>query len=70
LFSRKWQQPELSAAAAQGVTGTLVRAGIWNFTNVKLKIPGTVTVQREDRSSGYAMLSVMLTAKAYCRQKL
>jgi redox-sensing transcriptional repressor len=55
------------AAAAQGVTDTLVRAGIagiWNFTNVKLKTPDTVTVQREDLSSGYAMLSVTLKAKA------
>jgi redox-sensing transcriptional repressor len=54
------------AAAAQETADTLVRAGlegIWNFTNVKLKVPDTVAVQREDLSSGYAMLSVMLKTK-------
>jgi redox-sensing transcriptional repressor len=47
---------------AQPVTDALVRAGItaiWNFTNVKLKVPETVTVQKEDLSSGYALLCVM-----------
>ncbi|MDR2049264.1 MAG: redox-sensing transcriptional repressor Rex, partial [Treponema sp.] len=34
--------------------------GIWNFTNVKLKVPGNVVVQREDLSSGYAMLCVKM----------
>lgn len=33
---------------------------IWNFTNVKLKVPEGITVWREDLSSGYAMLSVMM----------
>jgi redox-sensing transcriptional repressor len=54
------------AAAAQETTDILVRGGIegiWNFTNVKLKAPDHVIVQREDLSSGYAMLSVMLKAK-------
>jgi redox-sensing transcriptional repressor len=37
--------------------------GIWNFTNVKLKVPGGVAVQQEDLSSGYAMLCVMMQAK-------
>ena len=44
----------------------LVRAGvsaIWNFTNAKLKISDRVVVQKEDLSSGYAMLCVMLQAK-------
>lgn len=48
---------------AQATADSLVRAGvtaIWNFTNVKLKVPPTVIVQREDLSSGYAMLSVMM----------
>jgi redox-sensing transcriptional repressor len=51
---------------AQEVTDILVKAGIvaiWNFTNVKLKVPDTVVVQKEDLSSGYAMLCVMLRAK-------
>jgi redox-sensing transcriptional repressor len=54
------------AAAAQETTDILVRAGIegiWNFTNVKLKVPDNVVVQREDLSSGYAMLSVMLRTR-------
>ena len=44
----------------------LVRSGIeaiWNFTNVKLKVPERVIVQKEDLSSGYAMLCVMLHAR-------
>jgi len=51
---------------AQETTDALVHAGItaiWNFTNVKLKIPDHVVVQKEDLSSGYAMLCVMLQAK-------
>jgi redox-sensing transcriptional repressor len=35
-------------------------AGIWNFTNVKLKVPAHVAVQKEDLSSGYAILCVMM----------
>jgi redox-sensing transcriptional repressor len=52
--------------AAQEVTDILVRAGvsaIWNFTNVKLKVPPEVVVQKEDLSSGYAMLCIMLQTK-------
>jgi redox-sensing transcriptional repressor len=53
---------------AQATTETLVRAGItsiWNFTNIKLKVPDGIVVQREDLSSGYALLSVqMLNRKA------
>jgi redox-sensing transcriptional repressor len=48
---------------AQATAEILVRAGInsiWNFTNAKLKVPDVVVVQREDLSSGYAMLSVMM----------
>jgi len=51
---------------AQETADALVRAGItaiWNFTNVKLKTPDHVVVQKEDLSSGYAMLCVMLHAK-------
>ncbi|MFO8063489.1 MAG: redox-sensing transcriptional repressor Rex [Spirochaetota bacterium] len=48
---------------AQAVADLLVRAGIraiWNFTNVKLKVPEEVIVQKEDLSSGYAVLSVKM----------
>jgi redox-sensing transcriptional repressor len=51
---------------AQETAEILVRAGIrgiWNFTNVKLKVPERVVVQKEDLSSGYAMFCVMLQAK-------
>ena len=44
----------------------LVRSGItaiWNFTNVKLKVPERVVVQKEDLSSGYAMLCVKLQTR-------
>jgi redox-sensing transcriptional repressor len=54
------------SGAAQETAEILVRAGIeaiWNFTNIKLKVPDKVVVQREDLSSGYAMLSVMLKTK-------
>jgi redox-sensing transcriptional repressor len=49
--------------SAQEVADILVNAGIegiWNFTNVKLKVPDTVTIQQEDLSSGYALLCVKL----------
>lgn len=48
---------------AQEAADVLVRSGIeaiWNFTNVKLKVPERVIMQKEDLSSGYAMLCVML----------
>ena len=55
---------------AQSTADLLVKAGIgaiWNFTNTKLKIDPEVVVQREDLSSGFAMLSVMMnTRKADC----
>lgn len=47
---------------AYSTCDSIVNAGIksiWNFTNVKLKVPENVVVWREDLSSGYAMLSVM-----------
>lgn len=51
---------------AQETADALVRAGvtaIWNFTNVKLKLPEHVMVQKEDLSSGYAMLCVMVQSR-------
>ena len=41
----------------------IIQAGItaiWNFTNVKLKVPPGVILQKEDLSSGYAVLSVKI----------
>jgi len=52
---------------AQDVATILVAAGIkaiWNFTNVKLKVPEDVVVQNEDLSSGYAMLSMKRRIKS------
>jgi len=51
---------------AQATAETLVAAGIasiWNFTNIKLKVPQEIVVQREDLSSGYALLSVQMLAR-------
>jgi len=51
---------------AQSTAETLVRAGItsiWNFTNTKLKVPDDIIVQREDLSSGYALLSVQMLSR-------
>ncbi len=48
---------------AQATAEILVTAGIraiWNFTNTKIKVDPEVVVQREDLSSGFALLSVMM----------
>ena len=48
---------------AQLVADLLVSSGItaiWNFTNVKIKVPDEIVVQKEDLSSGYAVLSVKM----------
>jgi redox-sensing transcriptional repressor len=48
---------------ANSTCESIIKSGIraiWNFTNIKLKVPSGVTVWREDLSSGYAMLSVMM----------
>lgn len=50
---------------AQETADAIVEAGIqaiWNFTNVKLKLPDGVVCQREDLTSGYAMLCMMMDA--------
>ena len=44
---------------ADKVAQTDIKA-IWNFSNVKLKLPAGIVCQREDLTSGYAMLSLML----------
>ncbi len=56
------------SANAQAVTDQLVEAGItaiWNFTNIKLKVPDSIIVQKEDLTSGYAMLSVMMNVRKH-----
>jgi len=48
---------------AQETADIIIEAGInsiWNFTNVKLKVPKQVVVQKEDLSSGYAVLAVKM----------
>lgn len=50
------------AQVAQDICDKLVSAGIrqiWNFTNVRLRVPEDVLVLREDLSSGYAVLTVL-----------
>lgn len=54
------------AAAAQGITDTLVKAGIkaiWNFAPVNLTVPAGVIVQKEDISSGLAELCAKLKSR-------
>ncbi len=59
------------SAHAQDSADALVRAGIkgiWNFTKSKLRVPDSVVVQKEDLSSGYAMLCVMIEAQRHAYQ--
>ncbi|MFP4300717.1 MAG: redox-sensing transcriptional repressor Rex [Alkalispirochaetaceae bacterium] len=52
---------------AQAVADLLINCGIkaiWNYTNVKLKVPEDVVVQKEDLSSGYAVLSVKMRMRS------
>ncbi|MDR0723337.1 MAG: redox-sensing transcriptional repressor Rex [Treponema sp.] len=52
--------------AAQAVTEILIKGGIegiWNFTHVKLKVPDSMVIQKEDLSSGYAMFCVRMQAR-------
>lgn len=51
---------------AQEVADLIIDAGItaiWNFTNQKLSVPDHVVVQKEDLSSGFAILSVMMRTR-------
>ena len=51
------------ATSAQGITDTLIKAGIkaiWNFAPVNLAVPADVVVQKEDISSGLAELCAKL----------
>jgi len=48
---------------AQQVTNMITQCGIrviWNFTNIRIRVQDPVIVWKEDLSSGYAMLSVMM----------
>ena len=52
--------------SAQKIANQLIEAGIdaiWNFTNVKIKVPDHVLVQQEDLTSGYALLGVMMNTR-------
>lgn len=54
------------AVVAQGITDTLLAAGIkaiWNFAPVHLAVPENVIVQQEDISSGLAELCAKLKSK-------
>ncbi len=54
------------AASAQGITDTLLAAGIkaiWNFAPVRLEVPAGVVLQQEDISSGLAELCAKLKSK-------
>lgn len=56
----------LPASAAQGITDTLVAAGIkaiWNFAPLTLQVPPHVVVQKEDLSSGLAELCARLKSR-------
>lgn len=57
---------------AQKTADNVVAAGIkaiWNFTNVKLKLPDGIVCQREDLTSGYALLSLMINNQTPKRVK-
>ena len=54
------------AASAQGITDTLLAAGvraIWNFAPIRLEVPAGVIVQQEDISSGLAELCAKIKSK-------
>lgn len=54
------------STAAQTTADQVTKAGIkaiWNFTNVKIKLPSDVVSQREDLTSSYAMLCVKMELK-------
>ena len=51
------------SSQAQETADLIVKTGInaiWNFTNTKINVPDNVAVQREDLTSGYAMLCAAL----------
>jgi redox-sensing transcriptional repressor len=52
--------PENSGQATADCMVAAGIKGIWNFSPVKLRVPSEIIVQREDLSSGLAILSVRL----------
>ncbi len=51
------------STVAQEIADYVIDAGItaiWNFSNIKLKIPKGIACQQEDLTSGYAILSLMM----------
>jgi redox-sensing transcriptional repressor len=54
--------PSAYAQATADILSCAGIEGIWNFTNRKLKVPAHVVVQKEDLSSGYAMLCLMMNS--------
>ncbi len=57
--------PSTSAQeAADQIVNSEIKA-IWNFTNVKIKIPSDITYQHEDLTSGYAMLCVKINTNNF-----
>ena len=68
-FNAKIAILTVPSSQAQITADKIIAAGItaiWNFTNVKLKVPENVSVQREDLTSGYAILCVKMNAKKAC----
>jgi redox-sensing transcriptional repressor len=66
LFGVKIAILTVPSVQAQDAADVLVNAGIngiWNFTNVKLKVPSHVVVQQEDLSSGFAMLCIKMRSR-------
>jgi len=60
------------SSCAQETAETCIASGIkaiWNFTNVKIRAPDDITIQREDLTSGYALLTVMMNAHHPSRTK-
>lgn len=60
----------LPSSEAQEAANIIVAAGIkaiWNFTNVKLKVPEDIVCQQEDLTSGYAMLCIKINESANAR---
>lgn len=54
------------SAMAQKTADLVVASGItaiWNFTNVKLKLPDNIISQQEDLTSGYALLSLRINSR-------
>ncbi len=51
---------------AQDAADAIIEAGIeaiWNFSSARLKVPSHVALQREDLTSGYAMLCVKMNIR-------